>query len=276
MANVIRMNFDQMDDIIASHNKTANGVEETGEGFHKDFKNHLEAGVLTNSIRVGEEGMATIFQAIDNTSKIMRKHTEDMKEYDLALAKKASELAIPQDFLNENATSINTYNRSILAKIDGRSVNEGKASTAFNEIDESAIAAEGLLDITKQATQQQKYDETSSVSHNNNMKDITSDKTQQEQKISEDSIIGKSVLGDINKGDNQQQQNIDESSVIGKSMLGNISTGTTSQVQNIDTSAFAAAQILEQDEKEKKKKEQEAREKEAMNYNYEVPSESDK
>ena len=55
-------------------------------------------------------------------------------------------------------------------------------------------------------------------------------------------------------------------------MLGNISTGTTSQVQNIDTSAFAAAQILEQDEKEKKKKEQEAREKEAMNYNFEVPN----
>ncbi len=276
MSNVIRMNFDQMNDIIAAQEKCENNIVETARDFDKSFKKHTNAGALVNSVRVEKQGLATIASAISGMNRVIRNHTENMKNFDEAVARKADEIEIPQDFLNENATKINTYNQSILAKIDGRSVNEGVTATAFNEIDESAIAAEGLLDITKQATQQQKYDETSSVSHNNNMKDITSDKTQQEQKISEDSIIGKSILGDINKGDNQQQQNIDESSVIGKSMLGNISTGTTTQVQNIDTSAFAAAQILEQDEKEKKKKEQEAREKETMNYNFDVPNEIDK
>ncbi|MBR1385853.1 MAG: hypothetical protein IJ568_03370 [Bacilli bacterium] len=272
MANVIRMNFDELDDYIASQNKLANDIFETGLEYKKEFSTHVSVGALVNSISVGLEGIAATYEAIANTTNIMKRHTDEMRDYELALTSKARELIIPKDFLNEDATEINTYNRSILAKIDGRAVTDGKQTQMVNEIDESTIAKEDLLNITRSATSEQKYDATSSVTYNDNMKNIKSDKEQQEQKISEDSVIGKSVLGDINKGDNQQLQNIDESSVIGRSMLGNISTGTTSQVQNIDTSAFAAAQILEQDEKEKKKKEQEAREKEAMNYNFEVPN----
>ena len=157
MSNVIRMNFDQMNDIIAAQEKCENNIVETARDFDKSFKKHTNAGALVNSVRVEKQGLATIASAISGMNRVIRNHTENMKNFDEAVARKADEIEIPQDFLNENATKINTYNQSILAKIDGRSVNEGVTATAFNEIDESAIAAEGLLDITKQATQQQRH-----------------------------------------------------------------------------------------------------------------------
>ncbi len=248
MEGSIRINFDEMEDTVKQQDNLAKSVLDSNSQMKKDFSSATNMGVLSKNVDVAAEGMQMISEAIANTSKIIKTHTQEFYNYDKELARKAEEMEIPQDFLNENAMEINTYNYSILGKVDGRAVTEGQASKKPEEIDESVVAAQKLVDITGTQSKEEKYDE-STIIGKSVLGNIAKDETKK-QEYDDTSSIGAQALKDVNKGGVQTQQEYDDSTVIGKSVLGNINDMST-------MSTVAAASSADVINTEKKKAEEE-------------------
>ena len=78
----------------------------------------------------------------------------------LVLREKISEIQIPTDLIANDSSKLNTYTQTLLEKLDGNSVNEGKGPGTVNEVGESEVEGEALKDIHGNVTQDQKYDAT--------------------------------------------------------------------------------------------------------------------
>ncbi|MBR1386365.1 MAG: hypothetical protein IJ568_06010 [Bacilli bacterium] len=222
-SNRLVIREEEIEDLSATMNKVSNNTSSASKGVVTRFGKAASAG-MGPSVKAISKELSLISQSIDNVKNIMRKHTKELFDYDLKMAQEAGAIEIPQDFLANNSTKVNTYNRSLLSKIDGRSVNEGVASHAFEEIADNTINRKDVLDITKDATKEQTYDASSQVVRSA-VSDITSDKEQQLQNLDEKTVIGQSVLTNINNNNVQRTQQLDESTVIGKSVLSDISNG---------------------------------------------------
>ena len=270
MGDFIRIDFDEMEDSIGAHNKLSNDVVNSSETMQKNFSAATNIGVLTKNVKVASEGMDMISEAIANTGKIIKQHTQSFYEYDKELANRANGIAIPQDFLNENAMEINKYNYSILNKIDGKSVNDGEAQGEAKDIDESVVAAQGLADITKDDTKEQKLDE-STVIGKSVLGNIVKDETKA-QEYDETSSVQARVLGDVNNGNNQVEQELDESTVIGRSVLGNVN----SQAGVAAAAAADYSSSMEQEKERKVKEEQMKNEEELVRPDFDELIPSDK
>ncbi len=270
MGDFIRINFEDMDDVVEEHKKLEKGVEDSALSMIKDFSAVNQTGVMKQNVKVAAEGMDMIKQAIANTGKIIKQHTQAFYDYDLELAKKAEEIEIPQEFTNENSMEINKYNYSILEKVDGKAVTEGEAQGEAKDIDESVVAAKGLVDITKEDTQEQKLDE-STVIGKSVLGNIVKDETKA-QEYDETSSVQARVLGDVNNGNNQVEQELDESTVIGRSVLGNVN----SQASTVAAAAADYSSSVEQEKERKAKEEQMKNEEELVRPDFDELIPSDK
>ncbi len=230
MADFMRIKFEEMDDITSGNDKMATKTENAAGDVLKKFKSTTDSGALKNNVRVASEGMQMITDLISGTNKIVKEHTSGMLDFDKKLAQKANEIEVPQNFLAENSLKVSEYNYSLLEKLDGKSVNKGEAQKEAKDIDESVVTAEGLVNIKKKDTEEQKLDE-STVIGKSVLGNIVKDETVAQEYDGTSSVQAK-VLGDVNNGNVQVEQKIDESTVIGKSVLGNI---------NGDSGAAAAA-----------------------------------
>lgn len=258
MAEFMRMKFEEMEDLATEDGKMGVQTSDAAAEVSKVFKPVTDGGGLQKNVKVAVDGMQKISDLIGGINKIVKQHTSDMLEYENTLAKKADDIEIPKDFLAENSLKVNEYNYSLVQKLDGKAVTEGKAQGEAKDIDESVVAAEGLVDITKQDTQEQKLDE-STVIGKSVLGNIVKDETKAQELDGTSSVQAKS-LGDVNNGNNQVEQKIDESTVIGRSVLGNI---------NAESGAVAAAAVSDynssvEQEKERKEKEEQMKAEEEL------------
>ena len=211
---------EEMDDLSAGMNKIGNNTQSASKGVIRKFAGTTSSG-MGPSVKAVSKELNLISNSIGNIKNIMKKYSKEIFDYDFKMAKVASDIEIPLDFLANNDTKVNTYNKVLLGKIDGRSVNEGKTSHEFEEIADNSVKKEDLLDITGAAAHLEQYDANSKVTRAA-MDNIRSDKDQVEQALDDRTVIGHSALGNINNGNVQRAQELDESTVIGKSVLGKI------------------------------------------------------
>ena len=286
-SNFLSMREEEIDSAISGFDKCATGMGTTGAGINGKFKGATDVGLMNGTVSAVSREVNLISSAIGNVKNMMRKHTNEMFDYDRTMAKMANDIEIPQDFLANNAMEVNQYNKILVGKIDGRSVNDGEEAQKISDIDESEINAEGLTDIRGAAakeeiyddssvigkstlgsivgnvTEKQEYDDTVNV-NKSALQNINGNQTQQQEYDGESVIQGQSTLGTINKNVASQQQDYDASlSIAAAQSLGNINNNNTSNVQNLDQTTMAAAfdnfaaNEFEEAEKKKKKAEEE-------------------
>lgn len=262
--NVLTMDEDELATATSGFDRCASDIGSTGEGVPGAFSSATSVGLLNKSVSQITQQITAIASSLSNVSGIVKKHSAQMFEYDRTMAKMAEDIEIPQDFLANNSMEVNEYNVTLLGKIDGKSVNRGSEAKEFNEIDDSTVAAEGLVNIKKDDTQKQEYDsssiigksvlgnisgnqtqaqnydDSSSVSRGN-MENINKNQTEQ-QTYDDSSIVNKSNLSNIS-GDQTKEQTYDASSSVNKSNLANISGNQTEQ-QRLDESTTIGKSML--------------------------------
>jgi hypothetical protein len=189
-SDMLRMREEEFDTLAATLANSSNNVSQTGGGIGSKFAGAVDAGLLGDSVSKVSSQMAAISTSISNVQNIVKKHSNQMFSFDRSMASKIEEIQIPTDLMANDSSEINTYTQTLLGKIDGQSVNNGQASTAFKEIDESVVQGEALTDIHGDQTQQQTYDASSGIGGQQAMRNISGDQTQQ-QNYDATSVVNK-------------------------------------------------------------------------------------
>lgn len=263
--NVLCMREEEFQAAAAGFGRSASSIASAGQGVPGKFSGATNSGLMGTSVSTVARQMGALSSSIGNIQGIINKHSNQMFGYDRTMAKMANDIEIPQDFLANNSMEVNTYNRTLLGKIDGKSVNEGETATEFKEIDDSTVVRESLSDIRGTDSVEEKYDASSiigksvlgNISGNQteaqnyddkvsvqraNMENISGDQTKA-QDYDDKVSVQKANMQNIS-GNQTQQQQLDESTVIGKSVLGNVNKNSETQRQELDTSTTIATTNL--------------------------------
>lgn len=263
--NVLTMNEEEIQTAANGYRECSTGLEDAGSKILAEFQSVMDCGLMSKSVSEISKQLGLLSGSIGNVQNIMSRQSSKMFDYDRSMAKMAEEIDIPDDFFSNNSMETNEYNRSILGKIDGRSVNEGQTSSQFNETADNTVSAQSLADITADQTQQKEYDETTVIGksvlgnisgnqtqeqtydastniNRQNMADISGNQTK-EQTYDDSSSLNKATITNIS-GDQTQQKEYDETTVLGKSVLGNVNKNSTLQQQELDGSSTIAATNL--------------------------------
>ena len=231
--NNLCMREEEMQTAASGFERCATDLGNIGASMPSKFSGAINSGMMGNTVGAISKEMNLISASLANMKTIVNRHSNQMFSYDREMAKMASEIEIPTDFLENNSMEVNTYNRTLLGKIDGKSVNEGQAATVFNEIADSDVTSKGLTDISGDQTKEQKYDETSVVNRSV-LANLVKDETQESKYDDGSSVQGQS-MSNIS-GDQTQEQTYDESSSVQGQSMSNIS-GDQTQEQTYDSSS---------------------------------------
>lgn len=206
------INPDEMNTAVSGYNQLAARLGEAKSSVGSGFTGMRDAGFFSNGLKEMSKQLGAISKTVGNVGKSISKQTSQMLELDTALAKKASEIEIPQDFVANNSMAMNEYNKSLLEKLDGKSVNEGASTTEKPaEVEDSIMKGKLQLD------------------------DITSGALGQQ--ALQDNLEGnKQQLDNINHAGGEEMQNVDDTRTFDKEHLANINNGGGTAQQQIDGS----------------------------------------
>ena len=246
--NVLTMNEEEIQIAASGYRECSTGLGDAGSKIISDFQSAMNCGLMTKSVSEISKQLKLLSGSIGNVQNIMNKQSSKMFDFDKTIAQQADAIEIPDDFFSNNAMQTNEYNRSILGKIDGTSVNEGQTAVQFNEIDDNTVSAQSLADISGDQTKQQEYDETTVIGKSV-LGNISADQTK-EQNYDDSSSLNKATINDIS-GDQTKQQEYDETTVLGKSVLGNINKNETLDQKELDNASSISATNLENVNKSK-------------------------
>ncbi len=207
--NYLCMRQEEIQGIVSGIGRTSGNVNSVGSGIKGKFAPATNVGLMNNQVKTISKQMGAISNSMSSIQNIVSKHGGQMFDFDKSMAKKVDDIEIPTDFLANNSIEVNQYNRFLLGKIDGRTVNEGESSKEFEEIQEYDVSGENLTNISGNVTELQNYDSSS--------------------------VIGRSVLGKID-GDVTKLQHYDDGSSVQKSNMVNIS-GDSTTAQEYDASS---------------------------------------
>lgn len=264
-SNNLCMREEEMQAAASGFERCATDLGTAGANMPTKFAGAINSGMMGNTVSAIANEMNLISASLANMKSIVNRHSSQMFSYDREMAKVASEIEIPSDFLENNSMAVNTYNRTLLEKMDGKSVNEGQAASAFSEMDESGVNAKNLVNISGDQTKEQKYDETSVVNRSvlsnlvkdetqereydgsssvneKALTDISGDQTQ-EQTYNSDSSVQGQTMSNIS-GDQTQEQTYDSSSSIQGGSMSNINNGTDTEVKSIDETTVVNRSVL--------------------------------
>ena len=235
-----------------------------------DYQGYTNHGLLTNTMKEIDKSVSSVSNLAAKAAQSFYKHGNEMFDFDRKSAVEIETLNIPQDFVGNNSMEINYYNASILSKIDGKSVNDGKSTNEQEYDDSSAVAAESLFDMNKnKITEENEYDDTTIIGKsilgkvdggttnqkdlddstsigNTNLKQVQGGQTNA-QNYNDSISINNVNVGNVNNtsNDDEKKQGFDESTIVGESILGSAELdGKTSFGAN-PNAAFAAAQNLD-------------------------------
>lgn len=241
--NVLCMNEEENQQAASGFNRCATEMGDQASAIPSKFSGAVSSGLMGESVSAITKEISALSDSIASMSTIITKHSSQMFEFDRATAQMADEIEIPTDFVANNSMEVNEYTRVLLGKIDGKSVNEGTASIAFNEIDDSTVAAQKLKDITGTTSVEEKYDDRTSIVGESKLGNISGEQAQT-QTYDATVSVERTSMGNINSNVQTQQQALDESTILGESRLGNINGNNSTQQQNLDTSTTIAAANL--------------------------------
>ena len=236
--NEFSMREDSMNNTISGLNRCYTDAESTGKDIPKNFAGVSKSGLFDMGVDTIQKQVGNITNSLFNVKNIVNKHSNEMFNMDVGMARAAQNIEIPQDFVTNETSQINTYNRFLLEKIDGRAVTDGQTLNDIAPVTSaSGIASqEALGNINNNvATEQEKLDTNTGVIAQS-LGGIDNANVTAEQKLNEATKIVSEALGNINKNQPTNEQVLDSSTVVTSQVLTDISNNNGQQLgnQNLD------------------------------------------
>ena len=180
LEGVFEINNYEMDEIFRNMNQTNVNIDDSNDEAKKDFVSYKQSGVFGNGIKTINDQMDTITNSMMVMSGAIQKGTQAIFETEFKLLQEARDLEIPKGFETSNITSTSVSSNISLNKNDGKSVNNGTASSKIKEdLNSSIHSKENLTEMNDNTTLEQRIDEN--IYTNNKIK-LASLETQSENK----------------------------------------------------------------------------------------------
>ncbi len=211
---------------ISTKRMLASNMNDKKSGVRSSFATLYNINQFTAGLEGMQKGMSEIAGEFEYLSNMDQSFVNEGLYADDSLAAKADELFISHDFVGNNSMEINTYNKSILGKVDGTSVNAGEKSLTNAHVDESTNIAEkekNLIDVTKGATVEQHAKEIDGFTKEQNLIDVTKGATVEQHAKDIEGINKEQNFASIDKESDVSERKIDENTNIQEKVLGNIS-----------------------------------------------------
>lgn len=219
MGNVIVMNEAQMEESVGLIGRSQNSQEMTANNFNTKMSPIKNTGLVDNAIDTVQDQMDSLSGALLNVKNIVQKHSTQMFEMDRQLAKVASNIEIPQDFVKNDTMKTNSFDQMLIEKMDGQSVNNGADLRDTKPLDESSVAGVSLGNIKNgNKNDEQVYDETMTV-QKENLNTISKDSNLDEKKLDDSTGISSVAVKNINKSETLDSKELNDASNIVRTNL---------------------------------------------------------
>ena len=221
---------ERADELVSSKRKVANDVENIKDTVRSRFGILYDIHKLEGGLDGARRGLGEIAGEFKQLANIDQSFINEGMYADDSLAKKMDELYISHDFVGNNSMEINSYNMSILGKVDGMSVNEGEKTLTNANIDESTnINKEGLVDITTGATVEQHAKEIEGINKENNFVQINKESDVSVNEITDESNVHEEMLANINKDGGTLEQHLEDNYSVQEQQLKDIANNNVIQ-----------------------------------------------
>ena len=205
--NIFVIEEEETDNAVYSLGRAESSIENTKRDFPYRFSGMKRSGLFANGVDKINKQMENITNTIFNVKEKIKRHSYEVFEMERLFDKYAQEIEIPQDFVKNDSTQVNTIDDIYLSKNDGRSVNEGTKIDEVNNLNDYDLESQKLESIvSNNGVKEEKYDSDSSVTKEE-MDNINNNKSTEEVNVDEESTIEANQLETINN--NNSLQNID-------------------------------------------------------------------
>lgn len=239
--NMLVMREEEMESLAKGLEKNSIGMENASTNMKKNFSGLENSGLFGTGLNTINKQVKSVSTSLLNVNGMIKKHSGEMFNMDVEMAKKADSMEIPQDFVKNNSMQANSFYDYMLEKTDGKSVNAGQESTNTQTIvDSTIINAENLNNIKSDTTLREEKinDDTGiSVSALNNIKN---DNGMNEQKLSDIVRTTSETLKNINKNETITEQNISNETGIANQTLSSINN------DSVNKAVFNAEKMIQE------------------------------
>ena len=238
----LQLDEDVIDSFVNRYSKSKMTLEEGGANGKKQFSSLIDTG-LGGTAEVITDDMNEISNLMNDFSMMFKKGTNQIFESDKIAAAEFQKIDVPTQFVANSANETTKHVSIFMDKTDGQSVNNGAASTAFNEIADNTIEKEALSDIRGADSTVEVYDSQSSINGKSILGDIRKENTVG-QNYTDAYTEQEKTLKDINNNQTQQQEFDSSLSIASQSALGNITSKDTKQQFYTDTTEVIKDQAM--------------------------------
>ena len=258
-----------IDENVSMQQKSASDFNDLKGEVKTNFATLYNINKATGGLNGLQNTTAQIADGVERISFINRKHLENFVEIDRQLATKIDQLEMSHDFVGNNSLATNTYNTTILGKIDGKSVNVGAEVTNKQTYDDrsSVSKMQTLTDITTGATVEQHAKDINGVNavvlgnvansnandeqhaqeiqgvRNLSLGDVSNESSTVEQHAQEIQGVNGISLGSLNNGNNTVEQHIQEIQGINGVSLTGINNGNDTVKMGINDNYSVEGQV---------------------------------
>ena len=243
-SNVLAMNEDEMKGTVSGLDKCYTNTESAVKSVPAKFSNLKSSGLFDSGISAISKQLSGLTSSIFNVKNIVQKHSTQIFELDRQMAKQAEKIEIPQDFVKNNSMQTNTFNQTILEKLDGKAVTSGQGLTNVDEIANSTVTAQTLTNITKNNDMEQKHLDDSSIINKQMVTNINDGTSGDVKTITDSTNVTEKHLTDINNENGLTEQTLNDNTTIMSRNLTDMNNNQSLSQQEINSASTVTAQNL--------------------------------
>lgn len=275
MAKIIEYNEELNNELNKRLIQMREKTEQCAQKMVNNYSGYTSRGILSETVNDLNKNFNSLGDVTTTTANSFLKHGSEMIDYDKSVAVEINGMDIPHDFEEENAIEINTYNATILSKLDSKSISKDKNTDEQNIDESTVIASTDIFNMNEGNTKERKYDDTTvigesilgrvnggttkeqdldaSTSISNVYLNGVQGGNTTEQNYNDSSIISNVNLNEI-KGGNTTEQSYDDTTVVGESILGSINSDKNdTKMANVDEAVAAIEQHYEDIKKDEER-----------------------
>ena len=233
------INSDSMLDAANSAGKVSTQIVDAGSSMASDFSKTSKL----NGQSVGEitKQLSILGSTTNSWKDVITSNVNKGLDFDNRMSEVANDINVPLDYTTNNSMDTSKYNEVFIAKMDGRSVDEGQQTDKASDLDESTVAAQGLININDDQTKTQTYDDSTTIQGESILGNINHNKTE-EQTYDDSTSVGNKKLKDIS-GNQTEEQTYDSNSSVRSKTLTDIS-GDQTKAQTYDDNSSVRSRTL--------------------------------
>lgn len=232
--NVLSMREEEMEEAVVGLNKIYADGDNVDKSIPSNFSGVKKSGLFDVGINTINKQLNSINTSIFNVKSMINNHSTKMFNMDRQLANIANKIAVPQDFVKNNSMQANIVKNVALEKTDGKTVNDGQATSSVNMEDNTIINAQSLGSIVSNLTPEEERLNTATAINRQGVNNINNNQGLTSQDIDVASNIAREALGNINKSQTLSEQSINGDTNITYATLNDINKASDTLAREID------------------------------------------